>query len=529
MPRKKTLSKQPRLAEERRSAFSSVVRWLKMAELEEPPYGTHSRVRDAWLQRFWMREPHLAGVVNAVVLIDTNRGWQLTGGRNQVLRYSDILHSSDDGAGWRHFIRKVSLSYWTTDIGAIVEIGRDGPNGPLRALYSVDSARCQLTGNPSYPLEYSPVAGRRQLWRSSDFFRVVSMPSPIEELHDLGWCAVSRALELAKILLAIYQHDSEKLTARMPRGILFLDNITEEQWEESLRRREADLSAEERMFYGGVQIIASGGGETANARLVALSALPDGFDRETFVQQVMYGFALCFGHDPSEFWPLSYGALGRGTETEMQHRKASGKGGLDFTTTFQESLQDNLPETLEFRFDSRDETGERLSAEVMNAKITAVRQAYEAGLAVGAPLLTREEARQLLVDAGVIPPEWTEIQEEVVKQEDTQRQLMRARAKESDFIQRAARTFPDEPIVTYRYRIDGSRLVTLYDRGSQVHPFRIHVPEKLRATVLFQGEGWQITEDDVTQAIQQAQERVGDEFAQLLVAPAYPAQKEEEL
>ena len=85
----------------------------------------------------------------AVTLIDSNRGWSLIGGRNQVNRYTDILHAAEAGAGWRTFARKTSLSYWSTDMGAVTEMGREGlgVEGPLRAIYHVDSARCLLTSS----------------------------------------------------------------------------------------------------------------------------------------------------------------------------------------------------------------------------------------------------------------------------------------------------------------------------------------------------------------------------------------------
>ena len=59
-----------------------------------------------------------------------------------------------------------------------------------------------------------------------------------------------------------------------------------------------------------VEVIASGGMEQADAKLVALSQLPTGFDREVFTDQLMYGYSLVFGFDPTEFWPVNAGALG---------------------------------------------------------------------------------------------------------------------------------------------------------------------------------------------------------------------------
>jgi len=69
-------------------------------------------------------------------------------------------------------------------------------------------------------------------------------------------------------------------------------------------------------------------------------------------------------------------ALGTATETETQHRKATGKGGLDFALGFQEQLQrpDVLPETLHYEFEQRDEEGELLEIEVKTAQARLVRR-----------------------------------------------------------------------------------------------------------------------------------------------------------
>ena len=519
---RKTVSKQPRFSDDEYSkrVYRSVLNWLRMAEISEPPYAADSRRRDAWLQEFWMLEPHLAGVVNAVVLIDSNRLWTLSGGRNQVIRYSSILHDAEGGAGWRTFIRKASLSYWTTDLGAVIEIGRDGRNGPLRALYHVDSARCRLTGDVDFPLEYEPPVGKPQRWRQDDFLRICSLPSSIETMFGLGYCAVSRCLELAKLLIAVYRYDQERLCARMPKGILFLDNITLQQWVDSLERREAELTARERQYYGGVQIIASGGAEQANARLVALSQLPDEFDRKIFTDQLMYGYALAFGYDPSEFWPVQYGALGRGTETEVQHRKATGKGGLDMALALQEALQNELPPTLQFEFEQRDEEGELRTAQLQRAKFEAIAVAYQAGLQFGAPLISRDEARSLLAESGVIPSEWTEAEEEAQIESEERR-----RARESEALQIAAREFPDEPIV--RYVWPHGRLTTLFRDGRELYPFRIAVTRSVKrdkpsddedGEVLYDSGDWHITAADVRQAIDNAAHRLGEDYAAVLMA-----------
>ena len=536
-----SLSKQPRFSEDEVNyIFTSVYRWVKMADIEEPDYGANSRARDAWLQRFWIREPHLAGVLNSVVAIDKNRGWTLTGGRNQVRRYTDILHEVEDYSGWRTFMSMESLSFYTSDVGSITEIGRDGLGGPMRSLFHVDPARVRLSGNPSTPLLYYPRLGSPQFWQRDDFFRVVSMPSTNETFSRLGFCALSRVLELAKLMIAIYQHDQEKLLARAPRGILLLQNISQHQWNAAMNERAEKLDGNEQKYYGAVAVLASEGIEQNDAKLIALSSLPEGFDRKTFVDLLMYGYALCFGYDPSEFWPVQFGSLGRGTESQVQHMKATGKGGLDFALGYQEKLQGQLPETLHFEFEQRDAEGEMIDADVAKAKVDAVRTAYESGLTLGAPLISREEARSLLADMGFIPPEWTEVEEEAVATDtedadqiesevieeaaedlgEAERRRQRDRLLSDPYIVRTIATFPQEPIV--RYRWPENRTVILASSGSDLVRRQSYPVVKVRqGEILFESEDVVITEEDVDQAIEEGIARTGEIFGELLTADLY--------
>lgn len=486
--RVRSFSRQPRFQPDNPDrTLGSLLMWVKQRELQQVAYSADSRARDQWLRTFWHLEPHFAGVLNSVIQVDSNRGWTLTGGRNQVYRYTDILHESEAGEGWRTFIKTASLSYHTSDMGTVVELGRDGPAGPMRAMFNVDPVCCRLTGNISFPLEYWPASsGKPQRWAPTDFFRVVSMPSNDETMHGLGFCSTSRAVEIVSLLYSVLLHDEEKVGARMPQGLLLLSGISEEQWRDALLSRKADLDAENRARFGGVMVLAQEGLEQIDARLFALSSLPDNFNRETFLNQCMYAYALCFGYDPREFWPVSGGQLGSATETEVQHMKATGKGGLDFVLSFQERLQRELPDTIDFEFEQRDDAGSQMEAAVAQAWADVAKTLYEAGATTGQALLDRRYTLSLLADHGIIPPEWTELEEETKATdtvdpgaapaaEPTPDEQLEA-VLENERVQRAMRAFPDEPIV--RYTWPSRRIRLLYDpaKARRLHP----VPRTVR-------------------------------------------------
>lgn len=509
------LSKQPRFGKkvDKDVFFSSVLNWVNRAYLDEPPYKEDSRSRDKWLVRFWKQEPHLAGVISSVNAIDSNRGWVLTGGRNQVMRFLEVFREAEDGAGWRQYISMQSSSFYSTDMGALTEVGRDGPNGPLRQIWHVDPTLCYLTGDRDRPLHYNK---SKNAWRQDDFFRLVSLRNIEEQYHGLGFCAVSRVLEMSKIMLAIYGYQAEQLGAKAPKGLLLLQNISQDQWQEAMKTREAAMDSEMRKYYNAVAVIAQQGIDSIDAKLVALSNLPEGFDLEQFTNLLMYAYALCFNYDPIEFWPVLAGQLGRGRETDIQHRKGTGKGGLNFMLAFQDQISRQLPSTLLFEFEQRDQEGVLLDAAVAQAWANVAATLYAGGSSsapgpaggkggdgepaqtgvnnpgqeggkdnqsennpkdqrpaagqVAQPqktgMLTLKEVRQLLASNGVIPASWTEEEEEVAATDAKNLEKERERLLTSEPLRRAIYQFPDEPIVQYKWPQQEMRI--LFRRGKEM-------------------------------------------------------------
>jgi len=500
------LSKQPRFSPDASPVdfFASLMDWWKTADPDkEPPYGVISSKRDEYLRNHVRSNPNIAGILNSVIDIDKNRGWRLIGGRNQVGRFTDMFHGIEAAPGlrgWRPGISFASRSFWEANMGFVIELGRDGEMGPVRKLYNVDPVKCQLRGDPDFPLEYKSAPSKKaRLWRDTDFFRGASNTSNDEKLHGLGYCAIDRALMLSKLMMALYEHDFEQMGARAPRGLLLLQGISESSWTKAMQARAANLDTVGYDYYGALAVLASAA-KTIDAKLIALSSLPTGFNMREFMDMLMYGFALCFGYDPSEFWPVQFGAIGRGTETEVQHEKATGKGRLDFPLTFQEQLQEFLPPTLEFMFDQRDEKGDLLHASVNQAWVNVVKTMTDGSL------LSIPEGRVLLAEYGVIPASWaptdtlsqTDLDEvdqgNNVDEDDSEEgadktdlekksstpepddmktreitkkmKLLREELAQRPYIWRCAEMFPAEPIVQYSY--PGNTMIQLWERADTI-------------------------------------------------------------
>lgn len=460
-------SMQPRFSSTSSDVFTSVYNWVHSFDNARPGKRASTRDWDGWYRRMSMREPFLTGVLNSVIQIDKNRGWTLIGGRNQVARYTKVLHDADNGEGWRYYCAWQASSYYQTRMGFVTELGKDGASGPLRALWSVDPTKCQLTGNAAKPLKYFPRSGAQQDWLPGEYFRNASMVSTAEEDLGLGFPAVARCLYLAEILVAVYEHDEEQLGARAPRGLLLLNGISQGQWDDAMKTRAENLDKLEREYYGGVAVLASQGVNEVTATLMALSQLPKDFDSRVFTDLAMYGFALAFGYDAREFYPVSSGSLGTATETEVQHQKASSKGDLDFSLAHQEKLQRQLPDSIQFEYEMRDDVGSQLAAAVDLAKAQVITEMTK-WLVDSTSVLTKEQMLQMAADKGLIPEEWTDTPEEVTTT-DTDETDLQQQARHNPHVMRAALLFPDEPILCYRY--PANRVQVLFRRaGALLQP-----------------------------------------------------------
>lgn len=477
-------SRQPRFTPSRKflaDFFNRVYGWGKDSIFAMPPYSKDSRTRDKWLEMVVKKEPYLFGILQSVVAIDKNRGWNLIGGRNQVNRFTKILHNFEaapDLSGWRNGMSAAAQSYYGADLGTVVEIGRIIENGPLAALFNVDPTTCRLTGNIDSPLEYMTAQSDDDHdWGPNDYFRVTSMPSTRETMNGLGFCAISRCVELAQVLVGVFEHDKEQLGSKAPKGILTIAGLTQDQWADALAEAEDEQKAQESKFFSNILALASDSG-SVTATLTSFSNMPGGeFDQQKFTEMIICGYALNFGYDPREFWPVSAGALGgTGTEIENQHRRATTKGGLDFALGFQEKLQDELPETLQFDIEQRDVNGDISELDYKQKVVTMINDLRTKVNADEAADISFEQAQSMLVEYGIIPDEWTST-EEPVTVTDTDDNA--ADTLERERVQRAIEKFPTQDIVIYSSKTNKTRtLATAVKDGKKRHFF---VPKVIRA------------------------------------------------
>lgn len=375
--------------------FFSFFTDVAVAADDIPAWGT--RERDRYLRENWRAEPLLAGAVSSMVQKMVSLNWSVTGGRNKVMRFADVMYNAEDGAGWHVYLSKVVQDYLTQDKGAFTEKAAEYPGGPVLDIYHIDSGQVYLTGKRNVPNLYvSPINGKEYPLTRDDVFQLVSLPAPAERKFNMGFCAVSRAFKAAKTLLALYNYDAEKLSNMPPKGIAAITGMTVAQVQRAIKLYQDQREAKGQLTFPGLLWLASNVGDI-KVNMTPFSTLPENFDREVVTTLYVYTLALAFGVDAREFWPATVTGATK-ADALIQAQKAKGKGPGELITSLERTFNFQvMPEGVTFQFDFQDDEEDRLAAEIAGMRINNINTLITNGT------ITSEEARSLLVMQKVLP------------------------------------------------------------------------------------------------------------------------------
>ncbi len=531
--------------------FGSLLRW---ADASPPAYGEDVRKYDRWHADFLRSEPHLMGVVGQAVSIIGNRGFSIVGGKIQVNRTKAIFDGANRkvgapfGDGYRQYIRRLARSFYWASFGAPTELGRDSAPvivggveqaGPLRAIWSADPTKFKMRTRNSadfpisaYPYSYHPSGGKVQYWRHTDLMRITDNTSALDEYAGIGISAVAILREIAEIMVAVYRYDKEKLGAVAPNGLLILDNITQESWKNAMSSRKSKLEGLNRQRYGGLAVLSAPTGLTGNAKLMALSSLPDNFNRKEMIDMMMYLYALVLKFSPDEFWPVAGGGIGgRNGEVAMGFERDSRKGDGDFFNDFQSQIGLYLPKSILFQYEEGDVRGDKVKAEADKLYVDMAVAMYQAGTGSedGERLLDKQKTLSFLALKGVIPPEWSEAEETTLATDtsvarlnhlrdelmDTSHQVQRALEFQGIAVERSLTSRSDYDVVRFAYPSNHTQVLWRASEwphyGNRYHP----VTRVVERAVLYRDpdDDFVITDANVDTAIADVGERLGDDYA----------------
>jgi hypothetical protein len=313
-------------------------------------------------------------------------------------------------------------AYLTRDAGGVVErmrARRGDHTSPALGFAHLNERHIQYTQDREYPIVYNRRDGEKVKVHRSSIMRIVDMPSEYKRGMDIGFCGASRALSTAEILMKLVKYKNQKLSDLPPAGLLFINNLTEQQWQDTLKKYDArEYNRENTVWRNLMTVLGLDPEYPITADMFEFSQIWEGFDEQVMTEIAVFTFALAFRVDPREYWPVSAGTLGTATEARIQHLKAKSKGpGIIFSEI--ERQMNNpltLPEDIVFKFDYRDADEDLQAAEINQKKIENIRRMWESSPnrsavvegAVNEGMISTEVAQQLLVREGLLPSDLIE-------------------------------------------------------------------------------------------------------------------------
>lgn len=374
------------------------------------PWGRNVTSRDRQLRDFWHDETYLAGAVTNVCFRNAAYDWEIRHASDAVENaVTDMLKSAIAGEefGWTPFVKKLSEDLYTQDNGSFIELIRDpgmdansqfkNERAPVIGIAHLDANRCIRTGNPEYPIVY---IDRKEVKHKMAWYQVIpfsDLPSSIETMNGVGYCAVTRALRAAQILRSIFIFKDEKISGRHYKQIHFVSGVGRQDIKNEMKRGQEEADNFGQIRFIEPAILASLDPEKpVTTATIDLASLPDDFDYDKEMKWYISGLALSFGVDYQEFAPLPGGAIGSSNQSMILHRKSSGKGPAMFMKIAEAFANYGvLPRNTEMVFEDRDEEKE-LDKQTLRKLFQE-----EMALAIRNGFISPDAARKLGIERGL--------------------------------------------------------------------------------------------------------------------------------
>jgi len=381
-----------------------ILGWMAKSNSLAPAWWSPGR--DIWLSAHWKKSNHLSSVVynaqsklsNIPPMIaphDMSIGAHMDQSEEMLKR---LMLVSEFGAGWGAAMDKFYEDYLTQDNGGFLEIiGNGNPAGPIIglpiAIRHLSSRQCTRTGDPEYPIVYTTTRGKKYALNASRVIALSQMPSPVDGMNGVGFCAISRSFEIAQTLMDIVRYKQERLGSRphskllVGKGIRAVDIM-------SAFNQAAYQQDDAGLAIAGMMVAIGSDSTDIDIDVKDLTHM-DPFDEETSVTLGMYAIASAFGLDISEVWPTA----GKSSTTDARIAQARARGKLPSQVTSALAGQLNLkflPPHLHIAFDFRDDEEDQQHAIVRDIRGRHRTRETESGV-----MTFRAARKQMLSDGDI--------------------------------------------------------------------------------------------------------------------------------
>jgi hypothetical protein len=371
-----------------------------------PPTGW-SRKRDVVLSSTIKYEPFWNGAVKKAIAKGVTQQFDLKfKDRNKPTaeKIQELFKECNGRRGFKHFLIQHLQDYFLTDNGAFIEIDREDnkkPGSKIVGLYHLDSLRCYRTGDPDKPVIYQDLRGNFhyltwwQVWDISD------TPNARNNYFGVGDCAAGGVYERIRRMVAIRLYEYQKMTGASPKALYFIQGMTQQSLEDSLRANETSRIARSMTVYGGAALVASLAKENLDIKDIPIASLPDNYKQDEEIEQAAVEYSNALGVSKQDLKPLMGRMSGTATQSDVLDSQGESSGLGLWSGAFEDFINEMvMPNTVTFMWAFNNTRQKKALADVANAYVTAA-----SGMVTGT-ILQPPMAANWLVDQDVLDPSY---------------------------------------------------------------------------------------------------------------------------
>lgn len=347
---------------------------------EPPTYWSFQR--DAILRATILKEAFWASAVTIAATKVATAGFDLDGPERQTRKYQEmILEWSGDG--YVPSQQRAVGDYLTTGNGTHFEIVRvsSAAGSKIIGLITLDSLRCQRTGDPDVPILYRDLKGGLHEMRDYQVVSIVDQPDSGAAWFGVGHCAAERAYMHIYRMAAIEQYIAEKITGSGATKIALVQGMSTSQIDNLTTTAEAQKSSKGLTYYMGAILAGILGDTPIDIKEIALRGFPDGFNRKEELDIALLAYADAIGLDPQDLQPLSGQGLGTGTQSRVLHEKSKGRWPARYNKQLAHTLNEWVtPDSVTFSFNEKDLDDDRKRADNANVRSGTLEKYINTGM-----------------------------------------------------------------------------------------------------------------------------------------------------
>lgn len=373
-----------------------------------PPTGW-TRQRDMVLSSTTKYEPFWNGAVKKAIAKGVTQQFDLKfKDRNKPTaeRMQDLFKASNGRRGFKHFLTQHLQDYFLTDNGAFIEIDREDnrkPGSKITGLYHLDSLRCSRTGDPNKPVIYQDLRNNYhyltwwQVWDISD------TPNARNNYFGVGDCAAGGVYERIRRMVAIRLYEYQKMTGASPKVLNFIQGMSQQALEDSLKSNENSRIARGMTVYGGAALVATLVKEGLDVKSIPIASLPDNYKQDEEIEQAAVEYSNALGISKIDLKPLMGRMSGTATQSDVIDSQSESSGLGLWSGAFEDFINEMVtPSTVTFMWSFNNTRQQKAKADVDNAYVTA------AAAMVSGGIIQPDKAANWLVDMDVLDPSYLE-------------------------------------------------------------------------------------------------------------------------